>query len=54
MSSLYHPILIESFAAIDREFGDHAFSPQEYAVVRRVIHSTADFEFNDSVHSGGN
>lgn len=45
MSSLYHPILIESFAAIDREFGDHTFSPQEYAIARRVIHSTADFEF---------
>jgi precorrin-8X/cobalt-precorrin-8 methylmutase len=45
MSSLHHPILIQSFAAIDREFGDHAFSPQEYAIVRRVIHSTADFEF---------
>ncbi|NJN60021.1 MAG: cobalt-precorrin-8X methylmutase [Leptolyngbyaceae cyanobacterium SL_5_9] len=45
MSSLYHPILIQSFAAIDREFGDHAFSPPEYAIVRRVIHSTADFEF---------
>ncbi|NJL39231.1 MAG: cobalt-precorrin-8X methylmutase [Leptolyngbyaceae cyanobacterium RM2_2_4] len=45
MSSLHHPILLQSFAAIDREFGDHAFSPQEYAIVRRVIHSTADFEF---------
>jgi precorrin-8X/cobalt-precorrin-8 methylmutase len=45
MSSLYHPILIQSFAAIDQEFGDHAFSPPEYAIVRRVIHSTADFEF---------
>jgi precorrin-8X/cobalt-precorrin-8 methylmutase len=45
MSSLYHPILVESFAAIDREFGDHTFSSQEYAIARRVIHSTADFEF---------
>jgi precorrin-8X/cobalt-precorrin-8 methylmutase len=45
MSSLYHPILIESFAAIDQEFGEHTFSSQEYAIARRVIHSTADFEF---------
>jgi precorrin-8X/cobalt-precorrin-8 methylmutase len=40
-----HPIMEESFAAIDREIGEHNFSPSEYAIVRRVIHSTADFEF---------
>lgn len=45
MTSLNHPILEQSFAVIDREIGEHAFSPQEYAIVRRVIHSTADFEF---------
>ncbi|HIK45067.1 MAG TPA: precorrin-8X methylmutase [Leptolyngbyaceae cyanobacterium M65_K2018_010] len=39
------PILEESFAIIDGEFGPHALSPMEYAVVRRVIHSTADFEY---------
>ncbi|MEM6521269.1 MAG: precorrin-8X methylmutase [Cyanobacteria bacterium P01_C01_bin.70] len=39
-----HPILDQSFALIDQEMGPHAFSPEEYAVVRRVIHSTADFE----------
>jgi len=43
------PILEESFGLIDAEFGPHAFSPEEYAVVRRVIHSTADFEFKDLV-----
>lgn len=43
--SLLHPILQQSFAVIDREIGEHAFSQQEYAIVRRVIHSTADFEF---------
>jgi precorrin-8X/cobalt-precorrin-8 methylmutase len=43
--SLNHPILEASFAIIDQEVGAHAFSPAEYAVVRRVIHSTADFEF---------
>lgn len=45
MSSLNHPILEQSFAVIDREIGEHDFSPAEYAIVRRVIHSTADFEF---------
>lgn len=39
-----HPILQQSFAIIDQEIGPHVFSPEEYAIVRRVIHSTADFE----------
>jgi precorrin-8X/cobalt-precorrin-8 methylmutase len=43
------PILEESFGLIDAEFGPHTFSTEEYAVVRRVIHSTADFEFKDLV-----
>jgi precorrin-8X/cobalt-precorrin-8 methylmutase len=49
MSSLNHPILEQSFAIIDREIGEHAFSPAEYAIVRRVIHSTADFEFQQLI-----
>lgn len=40
-----HPILLESFAIIDREIGPHPLSEAEYAIVRRVIHTTADFEF---------
>lgn len=44
-----HPIMEESFAVIDREIGNHNFSPEEYAIVRRVIHSTADFEFKDLI-----
>jgi precorrin-8X/cobalt-precorrin-8 methylmutase len=43
--SILHPILQQSFAVIDREIGPHNFTPSEYAVVRRVIHSTADFDF---------
>ncbi|HSM80465.1 MAG TPA: precorrin-8X methylmutase [Nodosilinea sp.] len=43
------PILEESFGLIDQEFGEHGFTPAEYAVVRRVIHSTADFEFKGLV-----
>lgn len=39
----------QSFAVIDREFGEHNFSLAEYAIIRRVIHSTADFEFKQLV-----
>ena len=42
-----HPITAESFAIIDHEIGTHSLSPQEYAIVRRAIHSTADFDFKD-------
>jgi len=45
-----HPIMEQSFAVIDREIGEHHFSPTEYSIVRRVIHSTADFEFTQLVH----
>jgi precorrin-8X/cobalt-precorrin-8 methylmutase len=43
--TIHHPIVEQSFAIIDREIDPHDFSPDEYAIVRRVIHSTADFEF---------
>jgi precorrin-8X/cobalt-precorrin-8 methylmutase len=43
--SLLHPILQQSFAVIDREIGEHNFTANEYSIVRRVIHSTADFDF---------
>ena len=39
------PILEESFTIIDREIGSHSLSPEVYAVVRRVIHSTGDFDY---------
>ncbi|MGP0128947.1 cobalt-precorrin-8X methylmutase [cyanobacterium endosymbiont of Epithemia clementina EcSB] len=42
-----HPIVEESFAIIDREIGDHSLNEFEYAIARRVIHSTADFDFID-------
>ncbi len=47
--SLNHPILEQSFAVIDQEVGDHCLSPDHYAIVRRIIHSTADFDFLDLV-----
>ncbi len=44
-----HPIVAASFAQIDQEIGAHSFSPAEYAIVQRIIHSTADFEFKDLI-----
>lgn len=38
-----------SFAVIDEEVGDHQFTDEQWQVVRRVIHSTADFEHKDLV-----
>lgn len=35
----------ESFAIIDREIGPHGFDVWQWPVVRRIIHTTADFEF---------
>jgi precorrin-8X/cobalt-precorrin-8 methylmutase len=43
---MIHPITAESFAIIDQEIGTHAWNASEYAIVRRAIHSTADFELN--------
>ena len=45
MNNLNHPIVEQSFAIIDREVEKHSLSPQEYAIARRVIHATADFEY---------
>jgi precorrin-8X/cobalt-precorrin-8 methylmutase len=38
-----------SFEIIDREAGTHHFSEQEWCIVRRMIHTTADFEFKEMV-----
>ena len=47
MSSPYqeHDITLASFAQIAKEIGPHSFNEAEYAVLRRIIHTTADFEF---------
>jgi precorrin-8X/cobalt-precorrin-8 methylmutase len=46
--ALTDPLAIEaeSFRIIDSELSPHfRFTPQEHAVVRRVVHATADFEY---------
>ncbi|ACK73412.1 Precorrin-8X methylmutase CbiC/CobH [Gloeothece citriformis PCC 7424] len=53
-SDLNHPILEQSFAIIDREIGKHHLSPQEYAIARRVIHTTADFEYLNLLYFSAN
>lgn len=39
----------ESFRIIDAEVGPHPWSPAEWPVVRRVIHTSADFEYARSM-----
>ena len=38
-----------SFSIIDNEAGPHDFSPPQWAVVRRMIHTSADFEYKTGV-----
>jgi precorrin-8X/cobalt-precorrin-8 methylmutase len=45
VSELNNPIIQESFAIIDQEVGAHNLNPSEYAIARRVIHATGDFEY---------
>jgi precorrin-8X/cobalt-precorrin-8 methylmutase len=45
LTALGRRIEDDSFAIIDAEAGAHGYPPAEWQVVRRVIHATADFEF---------
>jgi precorrin-8X/cobalt-precorrin-8 methylmutase len=45
MTALGRSIEEGSFAIIDQEAGSHSFAADEWQVVRRIIHATADFEF---------
>jgi len=44
-----HEIEALSFQIIDREAGGHGFDPDTWSVVRRMIHTSADFEYQASV-----
>lgn len=46
MTRLGQQIEHESFATVDREAGEHTYTAEQWPVVRRMIHATADFEFN--------
>ncbi len=47
---LQHPILEQSFAIIDQEISEHNLNPWEYQIARRVIHTTADFDYLDLIY----
>ncbi|ACD22559.1 precorrin-8X methylmutase [Clostridium botulinum] len=51
MDYLKNPMGIEekSFEIIGEELGAHSFSDEELLIVKRVIHTTADFEYKDLV-----
>ncbi|KAF3982271.1 MAG: precorrin-8X methylmutase [Methylococcales symbiont of Hymedesmia sp. n. MRB-2018] len=36
----------DSFAIVDQEIGTHHYTEAQWHIVRRMIHATADFEFN--------
>ena len=38
-----------SFEIIDREAGPHNFSAEQWEIVRRMIHTSADFEFKETI-----
>ena len=45
----WHITDAQSLGIIDREIGPHALSPAEYEIVRRVIYTTADFEYKSLI-----
>jgi precorrin-8X/cobalt-precorrin-8 methylmutase len=46
-----NPAEIESlsFKIIDQEAGSHVFSADQWAIVRRMIHTSADFEYTQTI-----
>jgi len=44
-----HEIEDLSFSIITEEFGEHHFTPEQYKVVQRIIHASADFELGRDV-----
>ena len=44
-----HEIERSSFQIIDQESGIHHFTAEQWSIVRRIIHTTADFEFKEMI-----
>jgi precorrin-8X/cobalt-precorrin-8 methylmutase len=44
-----HEIERSSFQIIDQEAGIHHFTAQQWSIVRRIIHTTADLEFKEMI-----
>ena len=51
MNYLKNPMGIEekSFEIIGKEMGEHSFTDEELLIIKRTIHTTADFEYKDIV-----
>ncbi len=49
-----HPIEKESFRLIEEELGETRFTSAELPVVKRVIHTTADFDFKETLRFSPN
>ena len=45
LSKLSNPIIEKSFAIIDEIVGSHNLNTAQYHIARRIIHTTADFEY---------
>ncbi len=43
-----------SFKIIEQEAGQHSFSKEQWPIVRRMIHTSADFEYLDSIRFSNN
>ncbi|HHX62434.1 MAG TPA: precorrin-8X methylmutase [Epulopiscium sp.] len=52
MTYIKVPMAIEnkSFEMIEEEMGAHDFTPEELQVVKRVIHTTADFDYGNIIY----
>ena len=49
-----HPIEVESFRLISKQLDESRFNSRELPIVKRLIHTTADFEYADLVRFGNN
>ncbi|MBI5892684.1 MAG: precorrin-8X methylmutase [Deltaproteobacteria bacterium] len=49
-----HPIETESFRLIGEQLDESKFSPLELPIIKRIIHTTADFEYADLVRFSSN
>lgn len=56
MNYIKQPMDIEkrSFEIIGEEMGNHSFTDEELLVIKRVIHTTADFEYKDLIEISPN
>jgi precorrin-8X/cobalt-precorrin-8 methylmutase len=54
LSDLTNPIIEKSFAIIDSLVGKHNLNSAEYAIARRIIHTTADFELLNLLYCSSN